>query len=79
MAVLRIEVNSRLAQAKNVKEAWKALIDGAKNAGFYIAMAEVGTALTASSFPGAKMVGELLKNAGLLKIGIDLLLGKETK
>lgn len=79
MAILRIEVNNRLAQAKNAKEAGKAVLDGAKNAGFYIAMAEIGTALTVSSFPGAKIVGELLKNAGLLKIGVDLLRDKETK
>lgn len=79
MAILRIEVNNRLAQAQNAKEAGKAVLDGAKNAGFYIAMAEVGTALTASSFPGAKVAGELLKNAGLLKIGVDVLRGKDSK
>jgi hypothetical protein len=77
MALMRAEVNIRLAQAENRKDAGKAMFNGVKDFAVYSGMSKLGTALTASSIPGAKVAGEFLKNAAWVKIAADLLRAKE--
>jgi hypothetical protein len=79
MALMRAEVNIRLAQAENRKDAGKAMFNGVKDFAVYSGMNKLGTALTASSIPGAKIAGEFLKNAAWVKIAADLLHAKEKK
>ena len=79
IALLRTEVNIRLAQAENGTEASKAMMSGVKDFALFSAMNKVGTAMVASSMPGAKWVGEGLKNAAWIKIAADLVSHKESK
>lgn len=77
MALMRAEVNIRLAQAENSKDAGKAMFNGVKDFAVYSAMNKLGTAMVTSSVPGAKWAGEVLKNAAWVKIAADLLRTKE--
>jgi hypothetical protein len=79
VAVMRAEVNLRLAQAENGKEAGKAVFAGVKDFAIYSAMNKLGAAMVASSVPGAKLLGEFLKNAAWVKIAADLMSNKEAK
>ncbi len=79
IALLRTEVNVRLAQSQNSKEASKAMMTGAKDFALFSGMNKLGTAMVTSSLPGAKWVGEGLKNAAWLKIAADLVSHKESK
>lgn len=77
MALMRAEVNIRLAQAENRKDAGKAMFNGVKDFTVYSAMNKLGTALSTSSIPGAKVAGQFLKNAAWVKIAADLLKSRE--
>jgi len=79
VALMRAEVNIRLAQAENGKDAGKAMFNGVKDFALYSAMNKMGTAMVASSLPGAKWAGEFLKNAAWVKIAADLLHSREAE
>ena len=79
MAIMRAEINTRLANADNGKEAGKAMYAGVKDFAIYGAMSKMGAVMEGSSVPGFKMLGAFLKNAAWVKIAADLVNSKDKK
>lgn len=74
--VLRAEMNIHAAQAKSVGEVGKAAAKGAMDYSFYSIMHWVGTGISKIGFWPFTWIGEMMKQAGWIKIAADVMSSK---